>query len=152
MNYHVRDLYAMSEEALLALPHVYSVTFEDGEVKEVWRLETVYSWLFWKIFDGHPTVKILYKHHANCVMKGKPAASSTHRKLCSNILESIVRTEGLWLPVQKEPVLERIYRVISDASNRLSILTARDVTSIDITDFVQIAHDPRVSQLRMTVH
>lgn len=148
MNYHVRDLYAMSEEALLALPHVYSVTFEDGEVKEVWRLETVYSWLFWKIFDGHPTVKILYKHHANCVMKGKPATSSTHRKLCSNILESIVRTEGLWLPVQKEPVLERIYRVISDASNRLSILTARDVTSIDITDFVQIAHDPRVSQLR----
>ena len=148
MNYHVRDLYAMSEEALMALPTAYSITFDDGEVKEVWRLETVYSWLFWKIFDGYQNVKMLYKHHASSVMKGKPANSGTHRKLCSAILESIVRSEGLWLPVQKEPLLERIYRVISDASNRLSILTARDVTSIDITDFVQIAHDPRVSKLR----
>ena len=148
MNYHVRVLYAMDEEALMALPTMYSITFDDGEVKEVWRLETVYSWLFWRIFDNYQNVKILYKHHANSVMKGKPANSGTHRKLCSAILESIVRSEGLWLPVQKEPLLERIYRVISDASNRLSILTARDVTSIDITDFVQIAHDPRISKLR----
>lgn len=147
-TYRVRDLYGMTEEELMALPSLYNVEFEDGEVKEVWRLETVFSWLFWKIFDGHPTVKILYKHHANCVMDGRPSTSSTHRKLCSAILESIVRTEGLWLPEQKEPVLERIYRVISDASNRLATLTARDVTSIDILDFVQIAHDKRISRLR----
>lgn len=147
-TYHVRQIRELTEEQVLALPTLFNLTFDDGETKEVWRLETVYSWLFWKIFDPYPNTKILYKHHANCVMKGKPSDSGTHRKLCSAILESIVRTEGLWLPKEKEPLLKLIYKTISDASNRLSVLTEKDVTSIDILDFVQIAHHPEVTRLR----
>lgn len=151
--FHARQILAMSEEEVMSLPIEHSVVFENGEtLTDVLQNETIYTWLFWKIFLVYNKTRILPKHHLAYVLKGRPLNTDTHPVLCSNILKSVVEDEHLFFPEQKEPLLRLIYKTISDAMSSLSLLTEESVTSIDITDFVQAAHHPTVVELRNEAH
>lgn len=148
-KFHVRDIIGMPDEAVeSSLPEKHIVVFDDGEEFEAFRNETIYSYYFWKIFRPYMNTRILTKHHVKKVLKGSNVSTDTHLKLCTAIFRSIVEDNGLLLPVQKEPLLESIYKTISDAMTRLSILTEDCVTSIDILDFVNITNHPKVVEIR----
>ena len=144
----VREILQMTEAELNALPGIHDILFEDGDQGRSTRNETIYSKLFWVIFKDYPRAKILKKHHVQSVLKGEALTSNTHLKLCSRILRSIVEDEQLIYPEQKEPLLALIYRTISHAMNKLSMITEPNVVSIDILDFIQIAKDPVVVGLQ----
>lgn len=147
-TYRVRELFGQSVEELHQLPIVHQLEFDDGAVIESTQFETVYSSLFWRLFVPYPTVKVRASHHVLSALNGESLTTDTHPKLCSAILESIVVEAGLRYPEQKEPLLAAIYLAISDAMSELSLLSEAYVTSIDILDFIQIAHDPRVKALK----
>jgi len=151
--FHVREIIQMRKDEVVSLPLVHSVVFDDGEtLTNVLQNETIYSWLFWKIFRVYKNTRILPKHHVASVLKGNALNTDTHAKLCSAILKSIVADENLFYPQQKEPVLKLIYKTISDAMSELSLLSEANVTSIDILDFIQAAHHPTVTQLKDQAH
>lgn len=152
MQYHVRELLNRSESEIWDVSPEHKIQMDDGEIIDSCQYETVYSHFFWQLFRNYPKAKILKKHHVGAVLKGDVLSADTHLKLCSSILKSIVEDEGLWLPAQKEPLLRDIYRVISHAMNQLSMITEENVTSLDILDFVEIANDPDIEQLRVETY
>lgn len=151
-TFSIREVLAMSEEAISELPPEHSIVFDDGETLATCRNETIYSYLFWEIFRPYSKVRIKKEHHVGHVLKGSVLDSGTHLKLCTNIMKSIVEDENLWLPEQKEPLLELIYKTISTAMSKLSVITEPNVTSIDILDFVQIAKHPVIEALRLEAY
>lgn len=152
LKYHVKALLAMTEDQIDQLPQFHTVIFDDGESFQTSRNETLYSWYFWELFRPYPKSRILAKHHVKTVLKGEALNTDTHSKLCSAIFRSIVEDEGLFLPVQKEPLLAAIYRVISSTMSKISLRSEENVTSIDILDFIQIAKHPAIEALRIETY
>jgi len=146
--YAARDLIHWPLEEVERLPLRHVLRFDDNEELEVTQFETMWSHLFWQIFKPYPTARLLARHHVFSVLKTESLSTDTHQRLTTSVLETIVEDAGLRYPEQKEPLLELIYDVTSDAMNTLSLLTEEYVTSIDVLDFVQIAHDPYVIKLR----
>jgi hypothetical protein len=146
--FNVRDLLKYTTEQLLDFPKEYTIVFEDGFHATVFRRETAYSRLFWRILEVYPETKILYAHHIHKVLNGKQLDMSSHLKLCSSILESICETYQLHGPGDKEPLLKLIYKTISDASNEFSILTASSMVGLDIVDFIEIAKHDLISKYK----
>lgn len=129
----------------------HSVMFENGEVLEnCTQAETEYTRWFWNILAMYPKTRIMPAHHVNKVLRGGKDAltTSTHARLSTAILKSVVDDNNLLLPIQKEPLLELIYETISDVMGFLSIRTEEHVVSLDIVDFVQIAHHPAVVAMK----
>lgn len=141
MLFSVRELIHLSEAELRAtIPQdeFHDLIFDDQEILEdVTPNETLYSWVFWNIFKSYENTPILKKHHVLSVLGNDDLDTSTHQKLCSKILESIVMYYDLFLPKQKEHLLELIYKTISDAQKMLILSTEEDVISLDAIDFVQ---------------
>ena len=153
ITYQARDIVNMPKEVAMSLPLEHSIVFEDGEVvNDILRNETLFTWLFWQIFRTYRSTRILSKHHVAKILKGGSLNTDTHAKLCSNILKSVVEDEGLFYPHQKEPLLELIYKTISDAMGEVSLMSEEAVTSIDILDFIQVAHHPVVGTLKEQAH
>lgn len=152
--YNARDLLGLDSRQLDAfIPEgvFHSVSFDNGEVlTSCTKAETKYSHWFWDIIKAYPNTHILPKHHVNKTLKGGKEAltTDTHRKLCTEILKSVVADYNLLLPEQKEPLLELIYETISNVMAFLALETEEYVISIDILDFVQIAHHPRTLALK----
>lgn len=146
--FQVRELLYWSVEELQSLPLVHVLEFDDGEQLRAVQNYTVYSALFWRIFLPYPSVKIRKHHHVQSILKKRSLDSGTHLKLCSRILESICTEAELYLPVQKEPLLEDIYRTISDAMKVLTVVTEEYVATIDVLDIVGIVRDPELIALK----
>lgn len=143
-----RDLVFFTEDQAKSLPLVHQILFDDGSTIVTSFEESYYTHNFWEIFRHFQNTKILPKHHLSGVLKGKALDTDTHGILCSIMLESICIDENLFLPVQKEPLLRLVYQKISDGMSKMSIASERNVTSIDILDFVQIAKHPVLESLR----
>lgn len=146
--YHVRDLLDLPDEEIKKLPIEHSITFDNGISVESTRNATIYSHYFWSIFRSYRDVRILPVHHVLTVLRGRALDASTHLKLCTQILKSTVTDMGLFLPIQKEPLLELIMKTISDVMGKLSVDTEENVTSIDILDFIEITHHEKIKALR----
>lgn len=152
--YRARDLLALDSKQLNALiPEdvFHTVVFDNGDMlPSCTKVETKYSHWFWEILKAYPNTTVMPKHHVNHTLKGGKDAltTNTHLKLCTDLLKSVVTDYKLFLPEQKEHLLELIYKTISDVQNFLTIETEQDVISIDILDFVQIAHHPRTLALK----
>lgn len=148
MMYKVRDLVFMEREMVKALPRKYDIEFENGEVHRVTSRSTYYSHYYWELIRRYPRVTILPEHHIYIAKGGKPLNDGTHRKMLSRLLESIVQTEKLWRYEQKEPVLKLIYDLTSELMGAMTVETSPNVVSLDILDFVQIAHHPKIVKLK----
>jgi len=147
-TFHVRSLLAMTEPEIKNLPTGHVIIFDDGFEMKSSTEETLYSYWFWELFKPYPATKVLKKHHLRHILGGKSLNKETHTKLCSNILESVVEENGLFLPESKEPILKRIYQRISYAMTRLSFESEENVAGLDILDFIQIAKHPEIESLR----
>lgn len=151
MKFHVRELLKLTDDQLVqVIPEngLHYVVFDDQSEVEAVQNETRYSRQFWEIFQGYNNTQILPKHHAVNVLKGEQLSSNTHLKLCSAILKSIVESENLFYPEQKEPLLKKIYQTISDVMGWLAMVTEEDVISLDILDFVQVTNYSKIKALR----
>lgn len=152
--FRARDLLALSPTQLdFLIPGeiFHTVVFDNTEsLPNCTKAETKYSHWFWEIFRQYPNTVIQPKHHVNKTLKcGKEdLTTNTHLKLGTEILKSVVEAYDMLLPEAKEPLLELIYKTISDVMGFLAIETEDCVISIDILDFVQIAHHPRTVELK----
>lgn len=147
-SFHIRELVMMHHDQLAHLPDHHAIIYDDGTSYPSYRNETRYSALFWPIFKAYPNSQITYNHHIASILKEDVLDAGTHNKLCTNILRSIVRDEGLVLPEQKEPLLKLIYKTISTAQSMLTTMTEEDVISLDILDFVTLANHPKILALK----
>lgn len=153
-HFTARELLFLSEDQvdqLIPEGVFHSLVFDDGSVlDQLTKAETRYSHWFWAIVRQYPKISLLPKHHVNFTLKrGKDALTTgTHLKLCTQILKTIVAEYNLRLPKQKEPLLRLIYQTISNVMKKLAVETERDVISLDIVDFVQIAHHPKILALK----
>lgn len=147
-RFHVRALMAMSDEMLQSLPEAYEVEFEDNVTLTVFKYETRYSALFWKVFQAYPNARVTSQHHLHTVLAGGELDAKTHQKLATNIIRSIREDMHLDLPEQREPLMALMMKTITDAQNALVMMTEEDVISLDILDFVQITRHPRIVELK----
>ena len=145
---HVRELLYLEDAALQTLPRLHCIQFDNDEVVEVFRNTTRYSALFWKVFHQFPQAKILPQHHISVVLNGEELNTSSHRKLATNILRSVVKDHNLLYPEQKEPLLKALTQAQSDAQKALAVITEADVISLDILDFIQISSHPDFITIR----
>ena len=145
---HIRDLLYLDDAALQQLPTRHTIQFDNGETAEVFRNTTRYSALFWTVLKHYPNTQILPKHHISVVLNGEELNTSSHRKLATNILQSVVRDYNLLHPEQKEPLLQALTKAQSDAQRVLAVITEPDVISLDILDFIQISSHPDFVALR----
>lgn len=145
---HIRELLYLEDVALQALPRLHRIQFDNDEIVEVFRNTTRYSALFWKVFHQFPNAQILPQHHISVVLNGEELNTSSHRKLATNILRSVVKDHNLLYPEQKEPLLKALTRAQLDAQKALAVITEADVISLDILDFIQISSHPDVIALR----
>lgn len=151
MDIRARDIIQLNDEAIIAsFPDscFHNVAMDDGVVVESTQTEIRYSRLFWEIFNHYPNAPILKQHHVTSILGNDALTTNTHLKLCTNILKTVVSSYGLYLPEQKEPLLALIYQTISDAMGALGIMTEEYVIGLDVLDFVQIAHHPKIKDLR----
>lgn len=152
--FRARDLLALTSSQLdFLIPDetFHTVVFDNTEsLPDCTKAETKYSHWFWEIFRQYPNTVIQPKHHVNKTLKcGKEdLTTNTHLKLGTEILKSVVEAYDMLLPEAKEPLLELIYKTISDVMGFLALETEAHVISIDILDFVQIAHHPRTVELK----
>lgn len=149
-TYPIRQIAAMTDYEVSQLPTQHTIVFDDGETLTAYSRETIYTHLFLGLFAPYPRVRILKKHHIATILGVDALDTSTHLKLCTAIFQSIVEDEGLELPINKEPLLKAVYETVSEAMGKLSSLTKRNVTSIDILDFIQIAKHPKIEALRVS--
>lgn len=147
-RFHVRELTLLTDEQLQLLPEAYEIEFEDGVVEMVFKYETRYSALFWKVFQHYPNTKIQAQHHLHSVLAGGELDARTHQKLATNIFRSIREDMHLDLPEQREPLMEIMMKMITDAQNALVLMTEEDIISLDILDFVQITRHPKIVELK----
>lgn len=147
-SFNVRELVGWSEDAIAGLPPIHEIVFEDGSKITALLNQTRYSHLFWAVLRAYPRTRILPKHHLATIIKEGSLDTDSHNKLCSALSRSVIEDEGLAQPIQKEPLLELVYRTISYAMTMISFWSEEDVTSIDILDFIQAAHHPRIKALK----
>ena len=145
---HIRDLLYQDDAALQQLPTRHAIQFDDGQIVEVFRNTTRYSALFWTVLREYPNTQILPAHHISVVLGDDELNTSSHRKLATNILQSVVRDYNLLHPEQKEPLLQALTKAQSDAQRVLAVITEADVISLDILDFIQISSHPDFVGLR----
>lgn len=146
--FNARSLLSLSfseVDALIPDGVFHSVVFDDGtQLNKVTKAETKYSHWYWEIIRKYPNTPLTPKLHLNHTLKGGKDAltTDTHLRLGTELLRSVVEAYDLLLPIVKEPLLELIYQTISDIMGYLAIECEEYVISIDILDFVQIAHHP----------
>ena len=147
-TYTAHEVVNLTHEEALNLPEIHEILFPDGRRLVTSFEETYYTYTFWEIFRAYSKTEIKLEHHVSSVLKNKPLNANTHTTLCSRILKSVVEEEGLFYPIQKEPLLKMIYEQISTAMSRCSLVSEECVTSIDILDFIQITKHPEIQALR----
>lgn len=130
----------------------FSLKFDDGEVIETNDKETLYSSYAWDMLREFPETPFLAKHHVSKVLNKKPVGSSTHLKLLGNVMWSVhdyqINTNigndgGIAL---RDYLAKRVYELTNLIYNELTIRLEAYVTSISITDFIEVIDEPNVKK------
>jgi hypothetical protein len=142
-----RDLLAYDRQQIqTTLPDNLIVIFDDGVEVESTIRKLIYSDFFWDIHRLYPNTPLLFRHHVDSVLKGKPLTSKTHVKLLGVINNDVCDTYQLNTAFEREPLLKLIYQVTNNIHNDVSKLSESHVASIDILDFIEVVDHPGVKE------
>lgn len=146
--FEARDLVFSSLEKIRNLPVRFSIRYEEGEIATVFRRETLYTWTYWELLRLYPKTVIRKHHHINHALGGKMLNSGTHLTLCTALFRDIMEDNHISSEPEKEKLLEAVYRCVTSAVAMGSTETKANVMALDILDFIQVAHHPKIAALR----
>ena len=147
-NINARDILRMSRDQVQQFPSRFKLTFENGITIDATRNKTIYSNYFWDIIRVYPNLLFSSKYYVDSVLKGRPLTSDTHIKLLEVIYRDIIVQYQLKKPVEKELLLDLIYKVTNDVCNEVTELAESHVTSIDVLDFINATNHPAIKKIR----
>lgn len=124
----------------------FTLIFDDGEIETNWK-ETVYSSYVWDMHRQYPETPLLKAHHVSRILKGRQLGSSTHLKLFSVVGEAVFAAYQHNGTVSMDMIAKLIYQRSNAMYNELSWRLETSVTSIDITDFIEILEHPDVKEI-----
>lgn len=140
-----RNLLKLSTQELWGkLAGMFILTFDDGEVITNDR-ETVYSSYVWDMHRQYPDTPLLVKHHLQTLTSKKRLGTDTHLKLLNAALWSVYDTYVHSVPDKTQlldTLAKRVYEISNEMYNDLSYRLEEYVTSLDITDFVNVTTHP----------
>lgn len=125
-----------------ALPEVFDLVFDDGEVVRSTRELTFYSRYIWMIHEALPNTPLLKKHYVESVLGDKPMDSGTHIKLTTIASKDAVKAYALNDPQAREALQELAFRIPNLILNEVYPKAQSHITTIDITDFTDLAEYP----------
>lgn len=126
----------------------FTLVCHDGEIATNHR-ECIYSSYVWEMLRRYPKTQPRLGHHIGSITKGKELPSNAHMRLITPVFFDVFDT------YQSEYSDRRIllgelarltYEIVNQMYNDLSIRLEAYVTSLDITDFLEIAEDPQIEQ------
>lgn len=144
-----RFLTTMSTEQLMTtLRGDFVLVFDDGELVTNSR-ETIFTSFVWEFHRKYPKSPMLMKHHVKQLIGKKRLSYGTHLKLIGNVMWDVFaayREDGVMgeSSVSLESLAEMAYRVVNEMYNKLSYLCEPWVTSLDITDYIEILQHPDI--------
>jgi len=131
----------------------FVLIMDDGTEIETNDKETIYSSYGWNFHREYPKTPLLPKHHITVILGGKRLASDTHLLLLGNCMWSVYDTyvndltaTGIPEVEFRDQLSERIYQYTNVMYNDLSYRLEGFVTSIDITDFINVINHPAIKQ------
>ena len=126
----------------------FTLVFDDGELQTNWK-EVIYSSYVWELHRQYPGAPMLMRHHVGYILKGKRSGSGTHLALLGSAVWSIY--DVLSEPMNEDQKLQfryelawHAYRITNTMYSELSYRSEPYVTSLDITDFIEILDQPEV--------
>lgn len=136
----------------------FNLRFDDGEVIETNDRETLYSSYAWDLIRQYPKTPILSKHHVKNILVGKRLGADTHLLLLGSIMWSVYDTyvgeysTDVKPEVQlRDELSEIVYILTNEMYNDLSYRLEEFVTSLDITDFIEVLNHPKIKEANDTV-
>jgi len=144
-----RDVLKMNPyEMLKTLPKAVHVQYDDGTISRSTTRKLVYSWFIWEFHRRYPVLVLTHAHHVDSVLNGEMLSSNTHIELLGRISKELILNYGYQEYDQKEDILELIYFITNQIHNELPKMAGRYVTTLCITDILEIAHDARILELK----
>lgn len=140
-----RDLARLSMDILWEiLRGRFILEFDDGEIETNWRA-TFYSAYAWGFHRDWPETPMLLCHHVDTVLGKDRFNSKTHLQLLGNAMFSTHdRYTELGTPVDMDILTRRVYQLTNQMYNELTYKLEEYVTSVDITDFINILRNPEI--------
>jgi hypothetical protein len=167
-----RTLLAYSTEQLWEiLAGDFILVFDNGEELQTSSRPTLYSSYGWDFHRKYPKTPLLPHHHVSHVLGKGRLAAGTHLKLLGNIVRTVFETYTTDEPinlgilskmayrimnvirrfrkkedetVNLDQLSEMAYRIMNVMYNDLSYKCEEYVTSLDITDMIQVLDHPEI--------
>ena len=121
------------------LPDVFKLVFDDGETILSTREQTFYSRYIWIIHEKFPGTPLLKRHYVTSATGDKPMDAGTHTKLITVASKDVINTYQLQDPKTRESLQELAFRIPNLIMNEVMSIALSHVTTIDITDFTELA-------------
>ncbi len=131
---------------LNALPHDVRLVFENDVVIHTTKNKIIYSNFFWDMIRKYNRIVLTDDLFVESVLGNKPLTNSTHNLLIDKIYMEFIRVYNVELPIHKEEILEDICILTNKLKNELPRYASAHVTTIDITDFIELVDHPRVAK------
>jgi len=139
-----RFLTTMSTEQLwTTLRGPFVLVFDDGEL-ETNAKESLYSSYAWEFHRKYPRTPMFKRHHVKEIIGKKRLANGTHLKLLGNVMWSVHAAYQDDTSVTLDQLSEMTYRIVNLMYNDLSYRCEPWVTSLDVTDYIEILNHPDV--------
>lgn len=146
MRVHARDLLIFQPAELEeVLTGRFILVFDDGEIETNVRetMYSAYSWLFHKLYPATP---LLTSHFVTTALKGKRLSTQTHLTLLGNAMWSV---HDAYLnngeEVDRDHLAQLVYQITNQMYNELTQRSEPYVTSLDITDFMEVMAEPTIA-------
>lgn len=141
-----------TQELWQILTGEFALRFDDGQVLQTNYRETLYSSYAWEFHRRFPKTPLLAAHHVQTILKGERLNSDTHLEILGTCMWAVYDTY-IALPtiedpaaVDRDPLSEMVYRLTNLMYNELSYRCEEYVVSLDITDYEQVIHHPRIKR------
>ncbi len=140
-----RNLLAYTTDQLWeTLKGPFSLQFDDGEAVETNARETILSSYAWAFHRSYPNTPLLKHHHVRTILGPKRFGPDTTLQLLNNCMWSVYDTYEGAGTVTLDKLSEVTYRLTNVMYNDLTYRLESDITSLDITDYVQVLDIPEI--------
>lgn len=123
----------------------FIAVFDDGEIVTNEK-EILFSSYVWEYHRRFPETPMVMKHHVSAVTQKQRYGADSHLALIQNVMLSVYDSYKLHVPKYElvDTLARMSYEISNDIYNDLTYRLEEYVTSLDITDFLQITTSDKV--------
>ena len=155
LKVHVRKLLPFTPQQLIEnLSGDFTLVFDDNSEVATNERQVIYSSFIWEFFRKFPEVPVLPRHHLASVMKNGSMPANAHLQLLRSAIFDTIAHYGHRVENSREfsAELSRMaYEATNEIYNVMSQHCEEFITTLDITDFVELACDPDLQQALSTM-